>query len=42
MKIALPDEFSRLPTDAQKHFLKAFKAINESYNVEKKGGGEND
>lgn len=33
----LVEEFNQLPTDAQKHFLKAFKAINQT-----KGGGEND
>lgn len=33
----LLDEFGKLPVDAQKYFMKAFKAINE----QAKGGGEN-
>ena len=33
----LIEEFNQLPVDARKHFLQAFKAINES-----KGGGDND
>ena len=32
----LIEEFNQLPVDARKHFLQAFKAINES-----KGGGDN-
>lgn len=32
----LLDEFGKLPADAQKHFMKAFSAINSS-----KGGGDN-
>jgi len=33
----LVEEFAKLPADAQKHFLKAFAAVNSS-----KGGGGND
>ena len=32
----LLEEFNQLPPDAQKYFLKAFKAINDT-----KGGGDN-